>query len=73
MRNQNAGSNTIHDTVECTAQEESVLCRSVSTRQLQSVEMCKGPLVAALSKMSVEVHAGVVAAADRFFLELRRR
>ncbi len=48
-------------------------CRSVSSRQLERVEMCKGPMVTALSMMSVEVHAGVVAAADRFFLELRRR
>ena len=50
-----------------------LLCRSVSTRQLERVELCKGPLVAALAQMSVEVHAGVVAAADKFFLELRRR
>ncbi len=30
-------------------------------------------MVTALSTLSVEVHAGVVAAADKFFLELRRR
>ncbi len=48
-------------------------CSSVSTRQLEHVDLCKGPIVAALSTLSVEVHAGVVAAADKFFLELRRR
>jgi len=48
-------------------------CSSVSTRQLEHVDLCKGPMVAALSTLSVEVHAGVVAAADKFFLELRRR
>ena len=48
-------------------------CSSVSTRQLEHVALCKGPIVAALSTLSVEVHAGVVAAADKFFLELRRR
>ncbi|DBA83803.1 TPA: hypothetical protein ACH3X1_006326, partial [Trebouxia sp. C0004] len=46
---------------------------SVSTRQLEHVDLCKGPMVAALSTLSVEVHAGVVAAADKFLLELRRR
>ena len=48
-------------------------CSSVSTRQLEQVDLCKGPMVVALSILSVEVHAGVVAAADKFFLELRRR
>ncbi len=48
-------------------------CSSVSTRQLEHVDLCKGPMVTALSTLSVEVHAGVVAAADKFFLELRRR
>lgn len=45
----------------------------MSARQLERVDLCKGALAAALSKLSVEVHAGVVAAADTFFVELRRR
>lgn len=48
-------------------------CRSVSTRQLEGIELCRGPVVAALARVSVEVHASVVAAADRFFQQLQRR
>ena len=49
------------------------VCRSVSTRQLEGLDLCRGPMVAALASLSVEVHAGVVNAADQFFQELRRR
>ena len=45
----------------------------MSTRQLEGVQLCKGPLVPALAKLSVEVHAGVIAKANHFFQELRRR
>ena len=48
-------------------------CRSVSTRQMESIDLCKGPMVAALARLSVEVHASVVTSADQFFQELRRR
>lgn len=48
-------------------------CRSVSTRQLEGIALCRGPVVAALARVSVEVHASVVAAADQFFQQLQRR
>lgn len=48
-------------------------CRSVSTRQLEGIDLCKGPVVAALAKVSMEVHASVVTAADQFFQQLQRR
>ena len=50
-----------------------IICRSVSMRQLEDVELCKGPMIAAVASLSVEIHASVVAAADQFYQELRRR
>ncbi|KAL3130871.1 hypothetical protein ABBQ38_000200 [Trebouxia sp. C0009 RCD-2024] len=46
---------------------------SVSMRQLEGIDLCKGPMVAALARLSVEVHASVVLAADQFFQQLQRR